>query len=256
VKALRTKTLQRKEQVASWAILSSVQDNVGHKAVVEGGVKMTQQNPVTTVERKEQGTTRQSILRLLRHHGQMTATELSQELNIGAVGVRQHLALLERDGLVEVAGLRRSIGRPSHLYTLTSEAERCFPKSYDRLAINLLNHIEQHGGEGAIAEALSTHRQQMLQSYTSRMTGKTLEERIAELSSMLNEQGHMSEYEQLTDGTFALTIHNCPVDCVASQYGQLCAQDKELYQELLGATLTRESSIAEGDIYCRYHISA
>jgi predicted ArsR family transcriptional regulator len=213
---------------------------------------MVQQNSVANVERKEQGSTRQSILRLLRHHGQMTATELSQELNIGAVGVRQHLALLERDGLVEVAGLRRSIGRPSHLYTLTSEAERCFPKSYDRLAINILHHIEEYGGTEAVREALASHRQTLLESYAPRLAGKPLDERVAELANLLNEQGHMCEYEQLPNGAYALIIHNCPVDCVAHQYKQLCAQDMDLYQELLGVSLVRETSIADGDIYCRY----
>src|SRR4029079_536674 len=50
-----------------------------------------------TLEHREQGQTRQEILALLRRRGQMTATELSERLGIGAVGVRQHLALLERD---------------------------------------------------------------------------------------------------------------------------------------------------------------
>ena len=100
-----------------------------------------------SIERKEQGATRQQILQLLRRHGQMTALELSQELNIGAVGVRQHLALLERDGLVEVSGVRRSVGRPSHLYTLTSEAERHFPKQYEQFALEVLDYIALQGGE-------------------------------------------------------------------------------------------------------------
>ena len=53
------------------------------------------------LEHREQGHTRQEILDLLRRRGQMTAAELSESLGIGAVGVRQHIALLERDGLVQ-----------------------------------------------------------------------------------------------------------------------------------------------------------
>lgn len=213
-------------------------------------------NPVAAVERKEQGSTRQSILHLLRHRGQMTATELSQELNIGAVGVRQHLALLERDNLVKVIGLRRSIGRPSHLYTLTAEAEQCFPKSYDRLALNVLNYIAHEGGEDAVTDALSLHRQKIQQMYAGRLSGKPRPEQVAELSNILNEQGHMCEYEQRDDGSFAITVHNCPVDCVARQYNQICMQELELYRELLGIPLERDHTIAEGDLYCRYVIPA
>ena len=40
----------------------------------------------------------------------MTAAELSDVLIIGAVGIRQHLALLERDALVHIAGIRRAVG--------------------------------------------------------------------------------------------------------------------------------------------------
>lgn len=218
-------------------------------------MSMANQHPVN-IERKEHGSTRQNILRLLRQQGQMTATELSQQLNIGAVGVRQHLALLERDGLVEVTGLRRSIGRPSHLYTLTPEAERCFPKTYDRLVINVLNHIADQGGEPAITAVLAAHRAALLRTYAGRMTGKTRTDQVAELVAILNEEGHMAEAEQVEDGSYYLTVHNCPLDEVAHEYRQLCAQDLALFQELLGVPMVREANIMEGDIYCRYHIPA
>ncbi len=210
-------------------------------------------NTGANTDRKEQGSTRQSILRLLRHRGQMTATELSQELNIGAVGVRQHLALLERDNLVEVAGLRRNIGRPSHLYTLTQEAEQCFPKSYDRLAINVLNHLADQGGEEAVTAALTAHRQALNATFAARITGTTPEERVRELVAVLNEHGYMTEYEKREDA-FVLTTYNCPVDCVAHQYHQICVQELELFQELIGLTLIREASIGDGDVFCRYTI--
>ena len=90
---------------------------------------------------REQGETRQQILLLLRRKGPMTAGELSDDLGIGSVGVRQHLALLERDGLVQTSGVRRSVGRPSHLYALTAAAEALFPKAYDHLLIDALEFV-------------------------------------------------------------------------------------------------------------------
>ena len=89
----------------------------------------------------------QQILELLRRHGQMTAAELSEALGIGAVGVRQHIALLERDGLVHTTAVRRGVGRPSHLYALTPAAEALFPKRYDRMAMDALAFIEEQGGQ-------------------------------------------------------------------------------------------------------------
>jgi predicted ArsR family transcriptional regulator len=209
-----------------------------------------------SVERKEQGSTRQSILRLLRQRGQMTATELSQELHIGAVGVRQHLALLERDGLVEVVGLRRSIGRPSHLYTLTADAEQCFPKTYDQLALHMLDYLEAQGGEDAIHKALAAHVQTLIDQYEPRMRGKSRPEQVSELVNILNEQGHMCEYTREDDGSYIITVHNCPIDCVARQYKHICTQEKQMYEHLIEAPVVSEANITNGDICCRYRIPA
>ncbi len=209
-----------------------------------------------SIERKEQGATRQQILQLLRRHGQMTALELSQELNIGAVGVRQHLALLERDGLVEVSGVRRSVGRPSHLYMLTSEAERHFPKQYEKFALEVLDYIALQGGEEAISQLFCARRQSLAATFAPQLDGKTRAEKVAELASILAEQGYMCEYEQLEDGSFLLTEHNCPIDCIARQHPQSCDQELKLYEELLGVEIERETTIAAGDLCCRYRISA
>jgi predicted ArsR family transcriptional regulator len=209
-----------------------------------------------TAERKEQGSTRQSILQLLRRNGEMTALELSERLRVGAVGVRQHLALLERDGLVKIAGLRRSVGRPSHLYVLTPDAEDRFPKGYDRLALEMLAHMSAVGGPSAVDDVLSHRRETLVRELIPHVAGKSRPEQVAALAALLAEQGYMCEWEQEADGSFVLTEFNCPVDCVARQHPQLCAQELRLYEDLLGVPVTQESTIAQGAHCCRYRIPA
>lgn len=207
-----------------------------------------------TVDRKEQGSTRQSILQLLRRNSEMTAAELSDALGFGAVGVRQHLALLERDGLVRLVGLRRNVGRPSHLYALTPEAERHFPRRYDRLALEVLTYVGEVAGEACIDAVLARRRAEMLRELGPALADKSRGEQVAALAAILAEQGYMCECEQEADGSYVLTEYNCPVDCVARQHPQLCAHEIMLYQELLGAEITREGTIAEGAPCCRYRI--
>lgn len=208
------------------------------------------------VERKEQGATRQNILQLLRRNGQMTALELSEALGIGAVGIRQHLALLERDGLVCISGLRRNVGRPSHLYMLTNEAEQFFPKQYDRIALEIIDYLAETGGAEAVNRAFEARRVALRRALEPRLAGKPRAEQVAALAQILCDEGYMSEYEQCDDGSFTLTEHNCPIDCIARQYGQVCAQELALYQDLLGVSVTRETTIAQGALCCRYRISA
>lgn len=208
------------------------------------------------VERKEQGSTRQSILQLLRRHSQMTALELSDALDIGAVGIRQHLALLERDGLVHVVGLRRNVGRPSHLYALTAEAEAIFPKRYHDLALDLINYVAEINGPLAVEQLLSRRREDLFRLLSQQLQGKSRPEQVAELAHQLQEQGYMCECEQLPDGSFVLTKYNCPVDCVARQHPQLCIQELKLYEDLLGVPIERDSTIAQGSHCCCYRIPA
>ncbi|NTU79978.1 MAG: helix-turn-helix domain-containing protein [Chloroflexales bacterium] len=209
-----------------------------------------------TAERKEQGSTRQSILQLLRRNGEMTALELSECLRVGAVGVRQHLALLERDGLVRIAGLRRSVGRPSHLYILTPEAEERFPKRYDRLALEMLAYISETGGPEAVDLVLTHRRAGQMHELVPHLSGKCRTEQVAALCAVLSEQGYMCEWGQEPDGSYVLIEFNCPVDCIARQHAQLCAHELQLYEDLLGVQLIQESTIAQGAQCCRYRVTA
>ncbi len=209
-----------------------------------------------TLDHREQGETREQILALLRRHGNMTAAELSDSLGIGAVGVRQHLALLDRDGLVQTIGVRRGVGRPSHLYALTAAAEALFPKRYDRMAMDALAFVEARGGAEAIDQLFAERRRLLTSQYTPRLVGKKRVEQVTELAAILTEQGYMCECEQLPNGELVLIEHNCPVDCVARDYHQACEHELKLYEDVLGIPLVREETISEGGICCRYRIDA
>jgi predicted ArsR family transcriptional regulator len=207
-----------------------------------------------SLEQREQGATRQQIMELLRRNGQMTAAELSEALSIGAVGVRQHLALLERDDMVRTTGVRRGVGRPSHLYALTPAAEATFPRRYDRMAMDAIAFVEQTGGTAAVDQLFAQRREKLRVQFAPRLAGKNPIEQVAELATILTEQGYMCDWEQLPDGTLTLIEHNCPVDCVARDYPQACAHELQLYEDILGVPIVRDETIAAGANCCRYRV--
>nr|AIA14073.1 Bacterial regulatory protein, arsR family [uncultured bacterium] len=209
-----------------------------------------------SLEQREQGATRNQILELLRRNGQMTAAELSETLGIGAVGVRQHLALLERDNMVRAMGVRRGVGRPSHLFALTQTAEALFPRRYDRIALDAIAFVEQSGGPQAVDQLFASRREKLRAQFAPRLAGKNPVEQVAELATILTEQGYMCDWEQLPDGTLTLIEHNCPVDCVARDYPQACSQELILYEEILGVPITRDLTIAQGANCCRYRVGS
>lgn len=204
-----------------------------------------------SAEPREQGQTRQQILVLLRRSQSMTASELGDELGIGAVGIRQHLALLQRDNLVQVVGLRRSIGRPSHLYALTELADTIFPQSYDSLAIDALAYVQETGGQEAVSTLFQRRRERMTQTLQSQFQDP-LPQRLQTLMNVLDEQGYMTELVSEANGQYTLFHHNCPIAAVARQFPQACLQEKQLYESLLGIPLTSECTIANGASCCCY----
>lgn len=205
-------------------------------------------------ELREQGETRRQIIDLLRRTGPMTATELGNALLIGAVGIRQHLALLERDALVHVAGMRRGVGRPSHLYALTSAAEALFPRRYDHMLMDALRFIEERYGRAGLDDFFVHRRTRLLAEMQPRLQGLTASQQLHSLADMLNRQGYMCVCEQHDDGSFTLTEHNCPIDCAAHAYPQACVQEQLLYEQLLDMPMVRDRTIAQGDQCCRYRI--
>ncbi len=200
-------------------------------------------------------TTRRQILEYLKQRGRATVDEIAAAAGITSMGVRRHLLALENADLVRVELERRPMGRPTHIYELTDSAEELFPKSYHRLTLQLLDSLVELEGEEKVTQLFEKRKQRLLQGYAGRMKGKSLEERVVEMTQIMTENGYMARCERVEDG-YALVEHNCAISCVAQEYPQACICELELIQRLLGpdVEVTRESHIASGDHCCAYMV--
>ena len=118
--------------------------------------------------------TRQQILDYLHRTHAGTVKDLAHELNLTTTGVRQHLAVLERDGLVSARAERGRVGRPAFMYRLTDKGEALYPKSYDLLANLLIEEVRQVAGADALQCILRRVSDRMAQQTRDRVEGKTL----------------------------------------------------------------------------------
>ena len=64
----------------------------------------------------------------------------------------------------------------------------------------------------------------------------------------------MHSFFQLKDGSYILSEWNCPLTDVARDYRQLCERELQVYRELLGTEVFRESRIAGGATRCVYRV--
>jgi len=185
--------------------------------------------------------------------GPLTVSDLSGEIGITPMAIRQHLATLEGDALVHRQTLRRGVGRPSHIFSLTPQAEGLFPKSYDRLAHELLTSLEALEGREKVWEVFRKRMDNLYDEIVPRLEGKTLPEKIEELTKVQEEMGHMPEWRR-ENGHYVLIEHNCSICSVAERFPVVCELEARLFSRLLDADIKRHSRIAEGDIACRFDV--
>jgi predicted ArsR family transcriptional regulator len=185
----------------------------------------------------------------------MTVQELSRSLEITPMGVRQHLAILERDGHIRSDGIRRGQGRPSRVYSITVEGDKIFPRTYEQVATALLDDVKALDGEAKVAAVFEHRRKRQLEQYRARMAGKEFPEKLAVLAVLRNEEGYLAEHEQMDKDSFVLIEHNCPIRTVADAYRQACACEMTLFADALGAEVTRTDHILAGAPRCRYVIT-
>lgn len=198
-------------------------------------------------------TTRQQILEHLQRHGRATVKELGQLLRLTSTGIRQHLTVLERDGLVLASEERGRVGRPTLVYTLTEKAETLFPKGYDELAIALLEEIRAEEGSERLYQLLHRVAQRLAESFWERVQGKSLAQRVEETALILQEQGCLVDWEQ-RDGEFFLHEFTCPLSKIAKQDSSVCTLHLELVRLLTGADTRLVRSLLRGERACTYRI--
>jgi predicted ArsR family transcriptional regulator len=197
--------------------------------------------------------TRQEILDYLRRHSQATVKELGEHLGLTSTGIRQHLTVLERDGLVEAREERGHVGRPALIYRLTSEGDALFPKKYDALANALIEEARHLLGPDALQQLMKNVAARFAEPYLPRMEGKPTAERVAEAGKILHERGCLADFSGEGED-FLIMQHTCPFPNVATRNSAVCALDVEFVRRLVGADARLTTSLLRGDDCCTFRV--
>jgi predicted ArsR family transcriptional regulator len=197
--------------------------------------------------------TRQQILDYLRRNGRATVKDLDSHLGLTSTGVRQHLTVLEREGLVEAHEERGHVGRPALVYQLSDKGDGMYPKKYDQLANILIEEVRQVAGGQALQTLLRRVALRFAEPYAERLDDKSLPERVNEATRIINERG--SEADCVKEGDdWLIRQYTCPFPQVARQNSCVCALDVEFVRQLVGADARLSTSLLRGDRACTYRI--
>jgi predicted ArsR family transcriptional regulator len=230
--------------------------------------------------------TREQIVVALRRAGPLSPDALARNLAISRTSALQQLRALADEGIVSRSVVRHGVGRPRHVYELTSQAQTLFPQAYEALAADLLGAIGQLGGRGMVEQAFELRRRRLREAILRRfeehgVIDAPLEVRARELALFQDEQGYLCECRReardraadgadgatnghgadatepldiSVDGVIRLREHNCAIYEVARRDDTPCREEARLFSEVLGVAVVRESHIASGDRCCIYRI--
>jgi predicted ArsR family transcriptional regulator len=199
--------------------------------------------------------TRERILTLLKTGGRMSAGQLSQTLDLTGMAIRRHMYALEKEGSVCTVSIRQAMGRPLHAYELTKQSDELFPKNYHTLALDLLDELADDPDAAIwIDRMFEGRKRKLLARYESRMTDKSLDQRVHELAAIQNAGGYMVDVEPHGDGGYLLNEYNCPIAQVAGKYKQACQCELALFKALLDVPVERTECLAKGGGKCSYRI--
>lgn len=199
--------------------------------------------------------TRQAILNIIKEHGQVTVSQLSESLDLTSVTVRHHLNILQREGLVCAPEIKRqkSPGRPKHLFSLTEEAGDHFPKNYAEFANLTLQEVRQRSAPGEVEAIMKSIAQRIAADAPETHAGESLPVRLERVVGFLNRKGYAARWEMNERG-YTLSTSNCPYQRLAEQHCEPCYMDLELIGELLDTRPQRIAWSAAGDRECTYLI--
>ncbi|HTC85365.1 MAG TPA: helix-turn-helix domain-containing protein [Candidatus Acidoferrum sp.] len=203
---------------------------------------------------------RQAILLDLRRQGPSTTEDIGARLAVGRATVLQQLRALESSGLVARQSVRHGVGRPRHQYDVTADAQGLLPTNYDALAAGMVEAIEAVGGTELLGRVFEARRSEARERVAARLAarlpvGADLLDRVRELAQIQDEQGYLCHASLLADGSIRLAEFNCAIHHVAVGHPAACGTELDLFRDVLGAEVVRESHIMAGDRSCSYRIS-
>jgi predicted ArsR family transcriptional regulator len=177
--------------------------------------------------------TRGRMVMLLRR-SKCTVEDLALALGLTDNGIRAHLAVLERDGIVRQRGsVRRSSGggKPAYVYELTQEGEDLFPKAYEPTLRRLLDVLAERLGPEALEALLRSVGRRLAEEHSTRADGTHA--RLESAVEILNELGGLAELEE-HDGGFVIRGYSCPLAGVTPDHPEVCRMAETLIAELAG----------------------
>lgn len=204
---------------------------------------------MNSVPNSEAGRSRDRILELLlKSEEPLTVHSVAAFVGISRNAAHQHLAGMEREGLIERGPAVRTAGRPSQAYRLSAAGRATFPRQYSLLAKQLLGELSQLLGPDELRGAMRRIGKMLAGSLFDR-AGPNADEAL--IAGLMRELGYESRVVDGPDGP-EIEAHNCVFHDLATADQTICEVDLSLLTTLSGKTVDHRRCMARGEGSCRF----
>jgi len=195
------------------------------------------------------------ILTLLKTRGQLQASDAGHLLGTTGEAARQQFVKLAKEGLVEAKSVSQGVGRPAQFWQLTPQGHAHFPDAHADLTVQLLQLIRTSLGDSALEQLIISRESLTLENYRQAMTGAdSLEERLQQLTEIRTREGYMAEWKRQDDGSYLLIENHCPICAAAATCQGFCRAERDVFSNVLDASVERTEHILQGARRCAYVI--
>jgi predicted ArsR family transcriptional regulator len=209
---------------------------------------------VKYVTNNQKQSTREVILHTIKASPESTIDTLAEAADVSPVTVRHHINSLLADGMIEATAVRRKVGRPYFVYTLSENGQELFPKRYVRLTSRLLDELKTRLPDDMVAEIFKGVVQAILADHAGEFETLSMEKRLDYLVAMLGDEGFLSSWEKTADG-YKLIEYSCPYISVGHEHSEVCTFDKELMLTVLQMPVQQHSCMLEGASCCEFSLT-
>jgi predicted ArsR family transcriptional regulator len=192
----------------------------------------------------------------LRVVGVASVGDLATALGVTATAVRQRLDRLMKAGLVERSGGEKPLGRgrPAHRYSLTEKGRRNGGDNFRDLALVLWREIRGVQAPDVRRGLLTRIGSAMAGAYRDRVTGATPQARLEHVAELLRERQVSCTVAsaERAGGLPVLTTYACPYPDLAEQDRGICAAERQMLEDLVGANVKLSECRLDGGSCCRF----
>ncbi|MHC8372810.1 helix-turn-helix transcriptional regulator [Pseudomonas sp. MDT1-85] len=196
------------------------------------------------------------LLRYLKTHGACSTAGMSKVLGLTSEAVRQQMARLVEQGMVDSVVSRSGVGRPKQLWRLTTAGHARFPDTHAQLTVQIIHSVEHLFGQGGINQIIEHRGTQQLAEYQAQLaSANSLAERVMRLADARDAEGYMARVERDGDD-FLLIEDHCPICAAATKCQGFCTSELAQFQMLMQGwgQVTREEHLLRGGRRCVYRI--